>query len=377
MAKLVLTLPALYKDNSLHKEGIKKKILEQRVDKLERKLEKTRVNKRKLSLVIEKEELKALTIEKIKEEIYSRSVLIEKMNQAARFIQKRSREVKDRRGAEDGLISEIEDRMKHNLGVLEEISYFAFWNLGNAAENASNLIKRSYRRSKFRQKIERIRKVYKLIVKNNKTLCRFTLRKAMRTFRCKMLITKALHAKEKKILLEKCKAIRIRLALITISQYWKTNKLNYRKFMYKCRKFKRLISRQKGRFLSAGTIFSEFSSYMSTPRNEELTQNQIKEIEYANLAALKLLQEREQKLNTTRISYNIKKFKEKKIPRLNLSSISEQESKAKGLSSNLHSKIGFSSKTIAYCNIQGKSNRSIGALSTRSTSNQAKIFRFV
>jgi hypothetical protein len=381
MSKLVLTLPALYKDNSLRKETIRQKLSEEKSQKLKKKLEKTLKHRRFLSQLIDREEEKHAKLEKVQKEITDRSALLEKMNLAAFVIQHKTKELKEKKLKEDQNTENLENSISNHLAGLAKMSYFAFWNLGFAADYASTLIKRAYKRYKFRQKIERIRKVYKIIAKNKKTICRMNIRRFLRIFASKARIKQAEKEKKRVRVLEKVKEIRARLALLTIKYYWKANRITYRRFMYKVMKYKKMVYRINSRLLSVDHVGSEIPSFVSTPKNEESLSTHMKEMDFeaVRLAELRLIKEREDRINYGLISYNIKKFKQKRIPPLSLITI--DEGKTQGLTfikKRISSRAGFSSKTISYSNnVVGKSNRSIGTISTRSTSNQAKVFRFL
>lgn len=380
MSKLVLTLPALYKDNSLQKEIIRHNLSAQRSSKLSKQLEKTQKHRRYLSNLIMKEHKKKETVEKIQAEISNRTTILENMNKAALLIQQRTKELKIKHELEDNDIHTLQSKMQVYLSDLSNLSYHTFWNLGYAAEYASNLIKKSYKRYKFRQKLERIRKVYKIVAKNKKTICRMNLRKFMRVFVSKQRIESAIEQKVHEDQLKKLKIIRSRLAMISLQLFWKSNRITYRKFLYKVAKYKRALNRAQGRFLSVDLAGSEIPSYVSTPKNEEILQPIVKEpdFEAVRLAQLRLIKEREERINNGLIAYNVKRFKQRKFPPLAMISVDDSKKNgALGLTTRGASRLGLSSKTISYCvDGIGKSNRSIGTISTRSTSNHGKVFRF-
>ena len=380
MSKLVLTLPALYKDNSLQKEVIRHHLSAQRSSKLSKQLEKTQMHRRHLSNLIMKEHKKKETVEKIQAEISTRTAILENMDKAALLIQLRTKELKIKHELEDSEILALQSKMQSYLSDLTNLSYHSFWNLGYAAEYASNLIKRSYKRYKFRQKLERIRKVYKIVAKNKKTICRMNLRKFMRVFVSRQRIESAVELRAYEDILKKLKVIRSRLAMISLKIFWKSNRITYRKFLYKVAKYRRALDRAQGRFLSVDLAGSEIGSYVSTPKNEEVVLQGVKEpdFEAVRLAQLRLVKEREDRINNGLIAYNVKRLKQRKFPPLSVMPGGETRTKgALGLSTRDASGLGLSSKSISYCvDGIGKSNRSIGTISTRSTSNHGKMFRF-
>ena len=126
--------------------------------------------------------------------------------------------------------------------------------------------------------------------------------------------------------MEKLVQIRRNLSILTIKKHWKLFRLTYRKFIYRCKKYKKRILRTNfGRFLSADdNLNSSFSSYVSTPRNEpEIPQEPVIDTKAVQIAALKLLKEKQLRLESSKISYNIKKFKEKMLSPMNLAIINE------------------------------------------------------
>ena len=378
MAKLVLTLPALYKDNSLHNETSKKERIIQRYNKLETQLQKTEISRRKIGLLVKNEENKKQLINKIKQDIVARTILNEKMDEAATVIQRKTKELKQHREKNDVMLSYLENTISNNQEYLDSSIYYIFWNLGNAPTDSSNKIKKAYLRSKFRMKIERIKKVYKILTKNKKTMCRIVIRSSLRNFSCKIKIQNSGITKENKIQTDKLLKIRQNLAQLSVKLFWQRNHMTFRKFIYKCKKFKRsLLRKTHNQFLSTDfPISSGLSSYISTPANEEVaisTIDNIADQEAARLALLKLLREKQEKLNSSLISYNVIKPKGVIVSPLKLLSIDEKSIPRPIRIHQTRNSIGHSSKTIGYSShALGQSN---GSLSTRSASNRHRIFK--
>jgi hypothetical protein len=367
MSKLVLTLPALYKDNSMHKETLKKKKTVSKYFKLQDQLKSVQKTRKQIFSLIEKKDIKVNLINKIKADIASKTLQVQKMNNAAIVIQRAIKKLLLQRKIKDSSIGLIENMLLSDLQDLSKSLDYVFWNLGNAAEYASNRIKTAYKRSKFRNKINRIKKVYKVMCKNKRTIARLYIRKSIRMFTSKIKIQDAKIEKFHKIRLEKLEKIRENLALITIKNYWKANKMTYRKYMYKCRKVKYLIRKKNAtNFLSAEmSLKSELSSYISTPNSELINGEFVDQDLDPKIVQETLLKERKEKLKSAMVSYNIKKPRRKIINPLNLLSIEEKNefciTTFKGR---------YSSEFIT--NTAG-TNQSNGSLSTRSTSNRRRV----
>ena len=376
MSKLVLTLPALYKDNSLHKEILKKKNIFEKCNKLENQLQKVEKTRKALSSLVKIEDDKEQLFKKLKQEICARNLENEKMNIAANFIQMKTKELKMQQKITEYEIETLESKISQNLNYISKSVDYIFWNLGNAAIDSSNKIKQAYKRSKFREKIDRIRKVYKILQRDKKTLCRAIIRKSLRVFACKIAVEALSKEKEQKIINDKVLKIRKNLALIAIKRFWSINKFSLRKFMYRCKKYQHLLKRQKlTKYLSVDySLQSEMASYISTPKNEASNNLVIENQEAAKQAALKLLKEKQSKLNSSLISYNIRKFRNKEVIPLSLSIIEERPKLTTLKVHDDNSNIGYSSKTIGYSNYNiGQSN---GSLTTRSASHRHRIIRF-
>lgn len=375
-----MTLPGLFKDNSMHKEILRRKKISSKYFRLSSELEKVERSRKNISFLVGIEENKQNLITKLESDIAHRKQVLSQQDQAARVIQSKTKEIIAQRFSQDSNLTKIEKIINSHLSFLEEKSYYIFWNLGSAAHDASTTIKKAYKRSKFREKINRIKKVYKILTKNKKTLCRITLRKGLRMFTCKIKKEHAGFLKEEKERKDKVQKIRERLAIVSIKRFWKMNRITFRKYMFKCRRFKKILIRQKYTNLLSTDfcVASQLSSYLSTPRGEEVMGGLMSDQETARLAALKLLKQREAQINASMISYNVVKYKEKPISpllqelpkdrgRLGISGMHIFKNKI--LSRRSIQSIGMLSSRI------GKSLQSIGTMSTRSASNRMRIIK--
>jgi hypothetical protein len=380
MSGKIRTLPALYRDSTMRKEGESKRLVLVKYGKLQESLRSVQKEREKVGEMIRIEDLRMTAVDRIKEEIKKRYVLIDKMDAAAILIQKHSKRLKKIREERDENNRKLEKILQQSLDELEPTVNYIFWNLGNAAEAAAKKIKAAYKRSKFREKIQRLKKAYKIMSKNKKTLCRIIIRKGIRNGACLIKLEKMREEKEEREKIEKLVIIRKKLAFITIKLFWKQNRISFRRFMFKIRKYKKIILRQKSNYLSADlTMHSDISSYLSTPRAELIiaTENSKNE-EIAKLAAMKLMKERDNRITKSFLSYRIRKVKVKHIPPLNLSVAEENndrilmEKTAKMIKSPM---VGKSNRTLSFA-VWGyeKSQQSFGSLSTRS-GNRHQILR--
>lgn len=359
----------------MRKEIVKISQIKARKEKLETELGKVKRKRRNISLLVKGEDSKVRLILKVKKEIAMKSQQIEKMEKAARFIQEKSREFKNRRLENEYRMEKLQEKIEENAEFLEKTAENIFWNLGNAVVDSANKIKKAYSRAKFRAKIERIRKVYKILSKNKKTLCRIKIRLALRIFTCKLKQKSVLKEKKKKNRLEVLKKIRQNLAILSIKKYWNSNRITFRKFLFRCKKYKRQLQKVlNSRYLSVDFQLSEQGSYLSTPQNEpiEVSKYVVNE-EVLRMAALRLQQEKQAKLNASLISYNVKKYKEVNVLPLTLNTVEERVCQVKSFR-NRENSVGNSSKTIGYLN--HNIGKSIGSLSTRSASNRHRVFRY-
>lgn len=92
MSKFVATLPALYKDNSLHKEILRKQQISEKYKKLEKQLKTAESSRKKISEIVRIEDNKEQLIIKINQEIANKNDLFRKMNKAASTIQKNTKQ---------------------------------------------------------------------------------------------------------------------------------------------------------------------------------------------------------------------------------------------------------------------------------------------
>ncbi|OMJ89008.1 hypothetical protein SteCoe_8924 [Stentor coeruleus] len=375
-----LTLPGLFKDNSMQKETLKRKKISSKYLWLSSELEKVEKSRKNISFLVKIEEDKQNFITNIENDIAHRKQVLNQQDHAARVIQSKTKEIIAQRFKQDSNFTNIEKLINSHLSFLEEKSYYIFWNLGSAAYDAATTIKKAYKRAKFRGKIMRIKKVYKILTKNKKTICRITLRKGLRVFTCQIKKEHAKILKEEKERKDKVQKIRERLAIVSIKRFWKMNRITFRKYMFKCRKFKKILIKQKYlNLLSADfCVASQLSSYLSTPRGEEVMGGLMSDQETARLAALKLLKQREAQINASMISYNVIKFKEKSISPL-LQELPNDRGRHR--ISGLHT---FKNKILPRRSIQsigmlsgkiGRSLQSIGTMSTRSASNRMRIVK--
>ena len=386
MSKFVATLPALYKDNSLHKEILRKQQISEKYKKLEKQLKTAESSRKKISEIVRIEDNKEQLIIKINQEIANKNDLFRKMNKAASTIQKNTKQWKILKKTKEKFLFDLENKIHEDLQSLESSLYYIFWNLGNAAIDASNRIKNAYKRSKIREKLERLRKTYKIVKKNTKTMSRIFIRKTMRVFACRAKLAQLQILKEERLRNEKLLIIRKRVSLLSIKIFWKSNKFSYRKFMFKCKKFKRIQQRSKiARFLSAEIgKESNFTSYITTPKNELLNSEFVNDQETIRMAALKLFKEQQERLKASMISYNVKKFKNKNISPLNLQTVDESYNRIVLVRKRIHKTIDYSNVSTKHSekNIRSSnkcirySHQSIGSLSTRPTSNRGPVFRF-
>ena len=126
MSKLVLTLPALYKDNSLHKEILKKKNIFEKCNKLENQLQKVEKTRKALSSLVKIEDDKEQLFKKLKQEICARNLENEKMNIAANFIQMKTKELKMQQKITEYEIETLESKISQNLNYISKSVDYIF-----------------------------------------------------------------------------------------------------------------------------------------------------------------------------------------------------------------------------------------------------------
>ncbi|CAG9319373.1 unnamed protein product [Blepharisma stoltei] len=334
MSNRVLTIKALFSDNSLQKEKRKKERYEKAIKELEanKKLleEKEQIRREKWERFRAKEAMK----KQIREYLRMHNEKNAKLHNYAKTIQNWYRNVKISQKHEEVKLENLRFSVCENIENLQSTSKYIFWNFGPGLEKSVIKIQQAYKRHKLIRKINETVKALNLIKKRKKKDAKKIIQKGIVVLanRIKVKNEKWRIFKEKEL-----KRIQRNLALLKISQYWKKLNLSGKIIVRRYQKYYRklfaqgTIQRLAGRYVigvpetttnqrrnSSCSIASSHSTpfrhLTHTPASsghepEPIQNNLMDDI----LAQNMIIAERRKRIRKGKISYAIKPLRLKPI----------------------------------------------------------------